>query len=92
MAVSRVSFQLSSDCPGMENMRSMFISGMPASLRMGMVSMACWRLCSRPRVLRMLSSNDWIPSEILVMPSCLKNCALSRLNVAGFASKVSSFS
>lgn len=90
MAHSRVSFQLSSDWPGMENMRSMLISGMPACLRSGTVSCASDLVCSRPSVFRTLLSNDWIPSEMRVMPSCLKNCAFLRSNVAGFASKVNS--
>ncbi len=38
MAHCRVSSQLSIDCPGMENMRSMLISGMLAFLSIGTVS------------------------------------------------------
>ena len=73
-------------------MRSMLISLMPAWRRMGTVCWASLRVCSRPRVLRTASSNDWMPSEIRVTPISAKYCAFLRSNVAGLASNVNSLS
>lgn len=59
---------------------------------MGTVCWASARVCSRPRVFRTASSNDWIPREIRVTPISAKYWAFLRSKVAGLASKVNSLS